>query len=74
MIDYAENQTLERICRAHGADNPALIKDLAALIDWAHASEKAAHGGPNPPFLLVLESMLGLRSHPRCSQKKAAAA
>ena len=44
MIDYAEQQTLERICRFHGADNPKLISHLAALIEWAHQSEAAKHG------------------------------
>lgn len=70
LIDYDEEVTLRRLCRAHGADDPALIQDLTALIEWAHASEKAAHGGPPPPFLLVLESQLGLHSCPRRGQQE----
>ncbi|WP_156431651.1 hypothetical protein [Mycobacterium sp. GA-1199] len=62
MIDYAEQQTLERICRFHGADKPELIEHLARLIGWAHQSEAAKYGGPEPPFLLVLESVLGLHT------------
>jgi hypothetical protein len=68
MIDYDELTTLRAICRHHGADDPELIEHLARLIEWAHQSELAKHGVEQPPFLLVLESLLGLHSCPRRRQ------
>jgi hypothetical protein len=71
MIDIAEHETLTRICRFHNADNPELIEHLAELISWVHQAEHAKHGGEQPPFLIVLESLLGLRSCPRRGQQEA---
>jgi hypothetical protein len=70
MIPYEEETTLRAICRRHGADDPELIANLASLIEWVHASERAGHGGPPPVFLLVLEQML-LHSCPRRGQQEA---
>ena len=73
MIDIAEHETLTRICRFHNADNPELIEHLAALLEWAHAAERAEHGGPPAPFLLVVESLMGLHTPPRPDAKAQAA-
>jgi hypothetical protein len=73
MIDIAEHETLTRICRFHNADNPELTEHLAELISWVHQSERAQRGGPPPPFLLVLESLMGLRTSPRPDAKAQAA-
>jgi hypothetical protein len=73
MIDIAEHETLTRICRFHNADNRELIEHLAELISWVHESERAQHGGPQPCFLLTLESLMGLHTPPRPDAKAQAA-
>ncbi len=60
MIDITELETVRRICRHHHADTPALVSDLARLIEWVHQAEQARHGGPPPALLLSLETALGL--------------
>jgi hypothetical protein len=59
LIDYAEQQSLERICRYHGADNPELISHLASLIEWVHQSEQAQHGGEQPLLRRPRRAVLG---------------
>jgi hypothetical protein len=63
FLPIEEQDALENICRFHGVDDKALIKDLATFGNWIHESEVArlrfgyAH---KPPLLLVLLSKMGI--------------
>lgn len=64
-LPYDEQQALESICRHHGVEDSALIKDLATFGDWIHQTEVAKlHLGhyslPRPPFLHVLLGLMGI--------------
>ena len=62
MLDYDDQDTLERILEHHGVgDNEALRKNLATFGTWLREDERAKWGaGPKPVFPLVLLSLMGI--------------
>jgi len=64
-LDYQEASTLKAILR-HGGVEPTdkLVENLGTFVNWVRADEKAKHrltgGADQPPFLLVLLSLMGI--------------
>ena len=65
-LDYQERTTLRAILRFHGVEegDGKLEEHLSTFINWVRADEKAKHrltvGTDNPPYLLVLLSLMGI--------------
>lgn len=65
-LDYQEDTTLKAILRHHGIDpnDSKLMENLSTFVNWIRADERAKHkltpGAEQPPFLLVLLSLMGI--------------
>ena len=61
-LPWEEQDTLVKILRYHGVDDPDLTKHLAEFCNWIRADERAKgrFGAEQPPFLLVLLSQMGI--------------
>jgi hypothetical protein len=65
FLPLEEHQALEAILRHHDidprGDGKNLARDLAQLGNWIHLSEQAKFNrNLQPPFLLVLLSLMGI--------------
>ena len=67
-LDYQEATTVKAILRKHGidpdTDDGKLMERLSTFINWVRADERAKHkltpGAEQPPYLLVLLSLMGI--------------
>ena len=67
-LDYQEATTVKAILRKSGIDpdmdDGKLMERLSTFVNWVRADERAKHkltpGAEQPPFLLVLLSLMGI--------------
>jgi hypothetical protein len=67
-LDYQEATTVKAILRKSGidpdTDDGKLMERLSTFINWVRADERAKHkltpGAEQPPYLLVLLSLMGI--------------
>lgn len=67
-LDYQEATTVKAILRKHGIDpdtgDGKLMENLSTFVNWIRADERAKHkltpGAEQPPYLLVLLSLMGI--------------
>lgn len=64
-LDYQEATTLKAILRHHGVEpTDKLVENLSTFLNWVRADERAKHrltgGADQPPYLLVLLSLMGI--------------
>ena len=67
-LDYQEATTVKAILRKSGidpdTDDGKLMERLSTFINWVRADERAKHkltpGADQPPYLLVLLSLMGI--------------
>jgi hypothetical protein len=67
-LDYQEATTIKAILRKSGIDpdtgDGKLMENLSTFVNWVRADERAKHkltpGAEQPPYLLVLLSLMGI--------------
>lgn len=67
-LDYQEATTVKAILRKSGidpdTDDGKLMERLSTFVNWVRADERAKHkltpGAEQPPYLLVLLSLMGI--------------
>lgn len=64
-LDYQEATTIKAILRHSGVEpTDKLVENLGTFVNWVRADEKAKYkltpGAEQPPFLLVLLSLMGI--------------
>ena len=64
-LDYQEATTIKAILRHSGVEpTDKLVENLSTFLNWVRADERAKHrltgGADQPPYLLVLLSLMGI--------------